>query len=508
MTSGFAGSPDPLHALIKSLNQNEKRYVKLFSTHGGKPKQYLELFDLMDAEEVYVEEEFRAKHEDKGVFRNLAANRKYLKDAILKAMRSYHDERNSQSKIYSLLQDFHFLQEKGLYKMANKRLRAAKKIATQRQMPLDQLRINELETAFEHEHTRSAQQLPAKINGLQQEQMELLKALQTSYLFTNTYQQMFIAYRKGMRKEIPDELLEKLERFQLGDFQEAPERYSFVTRLRYLQTKALIAECQGDQASFMNHSRLIVQLFEEDGRTKGEDLTDYLKVVSNYLTSCHQNDHYDEFPSLLERLKGYLASTRSQDQQTELEQAILLNESLFYMNTGQWEKAREVPPTVKVFLESCSAKVNKAREMILCYNCMMIWFFNEEWDKLKPWLNRILDELRTGFRKSAIHASLVLEVIYHFERENFELVPSLQRAARRRIEGPHYHALLQHVDRANKAAILDRKRHMERLSEYLIQQTRNPPAGAYTTGLVEMLLWARARVENISLVEAHRKYQL
>lgn len=112
---------DDLYQLIRSLNQSEKRYIKLVAkafTSKGTENQ-LALFDAFDRQQRYNEDKIRKDFEDKIPAKNFHVAKNRLYNLILKALYLYHLKSSDYQKINQLIYQSEILQKKGLYKQAD-----------------------------------------------------------------------------------------------------------------------------------------------------------------------------------------------------------------------------------------------------------------------------------------------------------------------------------------------------------------------------------------------------
>ena len=112
---------DDLYQLISSLNQSEKRYIKLVAkafTSKGTENQ-LALFDAFDRQQQYNEDKIRKDFEDRIPPKNFHVAKNRLYNLILKALYLYHLKSSEHEKINQLLYQSKILQKKGLYKQAD-----------------------------------------------------------------------------------------------------------------------------------------------------------------------------------------------------------------------------------------------------------------------------------------------------------------------------------------------------------------------------------------------------
>jgi len=131
-----------LFQLIKSLDRNEKGYVKKFtllhssgSAIGGSANStnYIRLFDAIDAMEEYNEPELKKKFKGEKFSTQLHVTKNYLYNFILKSLRTYSVRSTDSLKILADMQDAEFLIGKGHYEKALECIRSARVYASGRE---------------------------------------------------------------------------------------------------------------------------------------------------------------------------------------------------------------------------------------------------------------------------------------------------------------------------------------------------------------------------------------
>src|SRR6267143_6604241 len=98
-----------LFLLIKSLTKAEKRYIKVFSGGGKDDSIYQLLFDAIDQQKEYDEEEIRKIFKGDKFLDQLHVTKIYLSELILKALRNYNAKSNINSELLTLLGDIEIL---------------------------------------------------------------------------------------------------------------------------------------------------------------------------------------------------------------------------------------------------------------------------------------------------------------------------------------------------------------------------------------------------------------
>lgn len=120
-----------LHQLIKRMSMSEKRHFKLYSAGhiNGDSKNYLRLFDAIDKQEQYNEEEIKAGFEEETFIRHLPSQKNYLYQNLLESLNAYNKEKTFLSRHSNYLISIELLFNRGLFVQCLKLIRKAKKEA-------------------------------------------------------------------------------------------------------------------------------------------------------------------------------------------------------------------------------------------------------------------------------------------------------------------------------------------------------------------------------------------
>lgn len=118
-----------LFELIKSLTKNEKRYFRMFAMLQKGNKAYIRLFDAVDKQRIYDENELKSRIVSEGFKGQLAFNKHYLYNLIIKSLISFNQKRSPDIKIQSLISECKILFEKALYRKYFRTIEEAKKLA-------------------------------------------------------------------------------------------------------------------------------------------------------------------------------------------------------------------------------------------------------------------------------------------------------------------------------------------------------------------------------------------
>lgn len=127
----FYLSPDDLFTLVKTMTAGEKRYFRLQSSLYSGKKVYMQLFDLLDQQEILDESLLKQQLSSDSRTGNFSVIKKYLFVQILKALKNYGSYRDPDSDLNDLIETYKILQYKGMHRLSNRLLMQAKKKAYQ-----------------------------------------------------------------------------------------------------------------------------------------------------------------------------------------------------------------------------------------------------------------------------------------------------------------------------------------------------------------------------------------
>ncbi|HWY38137.1 MAG TPA: hypothetical protein VNY73_06230, partial [Bacteroidia bacterium] len=108
---------EELHQLIKSLNMSEKRYFKIHSTRHiiGETNNYIRLFDAIENQEIYNEEEIKKKFEGETFIKHLPSEKHYLYNHILESLNAFYKEKTFLTRSSNTLISIEILYNRGLF---------------------------------------------------------------------------------------------------------------------------------------------------------------------------------------------------------------------------------------------------------------------------------------------------------------------------------------------------------------------------------------------------------
>jgi hypothetical protein len=497
---------DHLYLLIHSLTRMEKRYFKIDSNRqaAGEGKNYIVLFDLLDAMPVYDQELLKAGLEKEGIGGNISALKAYLHKLILRSMRAFNSERSTANRLRETLMDAEFLIQKGLYQQATAALDRTRLDARGLGRSLTEIEVLGMEAhaILLQENLR----LPEQMDRVLAARDEAIRRFTLEADLQRIFLQLLARHRKHGNLRGEPQKSEVLALVAQVPADLVPDQLSAHAQTFYYYILVLKEECLGDPQSILTASRRHLQAWEADPMLAKEYPTNYRRALANHLAALFKADQFDAFPDVLQRLKAL--PPLHHDDEAEIFQNAAFYEFLYHLNRAALEEAAALVPAIERGLATYADRLNKSREISFCFNICLMYFFRESWSLALRWLNRLVNDRPSEQRLDIQQVLRIFELILHYELENQDLMESKLRAAARHYklyhaEEPLFAGLIDFFGKLLKAGRLEALRPETRALHARVsaipQQTRPP-------GILEFSLWLEARLNGDKLPDVLRKF--
>lgn len=495
---------DDCYELIKSLQPAEKRYFKLFaSQHGAKDaKQYIKLFDAIDAmppNTGYDELKLKRRLKDAVIIRNLPTMKNYLIQLVMKALRNFYSENSIESKLYELLQNEKILKEKRLNDLRKKTLKKAKEMAYEYE------KFNLLLEIIYREYDLNREMNQKDLKRLHidavKEERNLLDLLENEFDYREMGDFLFIQQRTESYIRDP-KFLESLERLAHSELLTGNKQpTTFRSKLHYYRSLSLLAKFRKDEERSWEYSKMVLQLYRENRHMLDSNLTNYKMALNNYLGSCHRLQKYNEFENILNEMKSL--PSLSFDDEGEVFQNSEFYKLLYFLNTKQIDRAKEMIVEIENGLNLYKKKINDARVIAFYYNFAITFFMAEDFNKASNYCAQII-AFKTPVRNDIRYTIRLLDMICHFELGNTLYLSSLIRNNKRYLQKDERYfqfekkiceSLIKLTKSTDKSQEIE---HLLKLKDKILELKMSSENNILTD---ELLIWIESRKSNRSINE-------
>ncbi len=415
-----------LFLLVKSLNKNEKGYFKKFASINSKKGEgnYLRLFNCLDAMEQYDEKQIRKTFAGEKFLSQLNVTKLYLQKMIIRALRNYHSDSDTDIERLHLLIEAQMLIKKQLYDSAHRVLKNLIEKSKEVEASLTYLYGLQLDYQILIRKGQYTEMLSAAKQKLDSETEELAKYQNLcDYRFLQA-QSLSITQIEGYTRNESRKQMQELMNDSL--LRDASKPKSFMASLhRYeILLKCYLKTGNGEKA--YQCAKEMLKLFDDNPTRKKITPYNYFVTLNSLGNRCISTYRYEEAKKYIEIGESLLhkESIKLSDSQ-RFEIAIQMAEKKMIAcgGTRDFEEGIECE---KRLVEIVKNKPVRAEfEVTMKYFAAVCYFGLGKYDEALDRINFIIHEKRAAVRKDLQLSAYILNVLLHHELGNNSLTTRL-----------------------------------------------------------------------------------
>lgn len=424
---------EALFDLVKSMSKSEKRYFKLMSSRHtiGDENNYVRLFDYLDRQPVYDEEEVFAYFKGEAFLNRFSITKKRLYDHVLSALDSFHAGASVEAQLYKMLHSADILFDRSLYEQSRRVLRSAEKLAVRYEKQSIVLLIASkqkrlLETAGYLEVENES------FSELIQKEQQALDSIQLYNLIWGVKSKLFAQLsRKGVARSAE----EKASYSDLcADLLQRTEIEQPSIECRYLLHHTLSAYyyAVGDSTHSLFHLQQNLELFETE---EGGQMIEPNKQVSAYTNAIYVSDKLGQHKDsvlYLARLKKLASQLEcSEDLSIKLFSSVSSIEISLCLRRGDFDSARKIAQEIEMRLKDYGDKIVPIRRAFLEFKMAVYFMGSGDFSNALRWVNRILNSSELDKTEDLIGFTQLLHLLIHIELKHDQLLPYALKSAQR-----------------------------------------------------------------------------
>ncbi len=416
-----AGTKD-LFWLVKSLTKSEKGFLKVYIARRsprGDNLIYLRIFERMERQDQGTYDE-KALIRETGIKPSRLPNLKnYLSGLILQSLRELYSKHTVTGLIRGWIADAEILYKKALYKQARKIITRVKHLAYAHEKWILLLEILHWERRLVTAETYTYS-LDNQLTSLIDEEKRILSKLSATGEYKALSEKIFVLLKKyGEPRNMAT--AEEFRKILRNPLLKTSDKSLPVEARYYLYfILANLYYGLGDKQKDYIYRKKIVELSDSSPEWIRENTEQYTGQLNNLLISQTTLRKYAEILSVVKKLRALPA--RSVITQANIFASASFYELNVYIDTGDFAKGIPLIPGIEKELLKYSAKINKAKELLLYYNCACIYFGTGEYNRALHWLNKILNDTPVQLRQDLYCVARVLSLIIHLELHNISLL--------------------------------------------------------------------------------------
>lgn len=503
-----------LFDLIQSLSKSEKRFFKLSSSLQSGEKNYLKIFDYIDRQKHYDEEEIKAAFEGETFIKHFPSEKNHLYKLILKSLRSFHSDRTISSVLKQEIKNVEILYKKALFKECNKFVSRAKKQAIQHEKFYYWFELLSWEKLL-LEEAYEAGKFDKDLDALIAEEQDVIDKLRNLAEYQMLYSRINYLYRSGgfSKNEEERNEVDKIRNHPLIKGKNTALSSRAASICYYVQ--GLCAATNRDyQTSFVKFNR-VKQILDNNPLIKKDLSKRYVRTLKNLLYCYIDGNQLNEAEDLigemraLPKLKGF----ESIDVQVKIFTSSYIAELMICDRRGTYDRSLRVAEEIIEGMERFGQKVNKEQQIVFYYNLTYVYFGAEQFSKALRFLNILLNDNEQVLRQDIYNFSRLFNLIIHFELGNYDLLEYVIKSTSRYIKKQNKdyeveHLIIRYVKKLTKLDTREEHRTVFLKMEEDLQKAFQNPNERVVLQYFDYLSWVQSKIKGVSFAEAVQQRQL
>ncbi len=421
-----------LFDLIRSMSRSEKRFFKLNSSIQKGEKNYLRLFDAIDAQNEYDEEAIKEKFKGETFISHLPSEKNHLYKHILRSLRLYHSDDSATAQVQEELKNVEVLYRKRLFKEAQKFLNRARKLAERYEKFNQLLDVIGWEKALLQE-AGDTQKKTGSMDDLVMEEKATMEKLRNLADHRILYSKMHFAFKSGgfVRSEEEKQVVQDILEDPLLQSEERALSSRATTLYHYIRGYCYSAELEREKA-FQEFSR-VREILDEEEQFR-EDLPHrYIDTTRHLINYRIWKKDFGKAEDLIEELRklSKKKAFQSVNLQIRIFEILANSELLIIDQKGEHHRVEKTMSWIEKGLEAYQDKMNKEQQVLLFFNIAYLYFGAGDRSKTIAWLSNIINDKDDKIRRDIRSYARLFNLIVHYEQGNKELLEYLIRSTYR-----------------------------------------------------------------------------
>jgi hypothetical protein len=421
-----------LFSLIKSLTKSEKRFFKLNSALQAGDKNYLKIFDFIEAQHKYDEEDLKEAFKNETFIQHLPSEKNHLYKLILKSLRSYYSEQSVSSILKQEIKNVEILYNKALYRECNKFVKRAKAMAAEYEKFYYHYELINWEKKLLEEAYESGI-FDQNLDELIKEESEVIEKLRNLAEYQILYSRINYIFRSGgfTRNETERKVVNEIADYHLIKGKNTAISTRATTICYYI--KGLCSASTRDYEDALINFRKAKSVMDRQPKIRDDIQQRYINTLS-FLLNCYIDVHdFKNAESILEELNALLDNKAfdSPDSRVRIFTATYIGKLQLYNRQGNFERALELEPVIEKELLTLEEKINKEKHLLFNYNLAYTFFGTGDYRRALKYINVVLNDNEKQLRQDIYSFSRIFNLIIHFELNNHDFIEyDIKSAAR------------------------------------------------------------------------------
>lgn len=497
-----------LFKLIKSLTKSEKRFFKLSSSLQIGDKNYLKIFDFIENQSIYNEEELKDEFKNEVFIKHLPSEKNHLYKLILKSLRSFYSEQSISSILKQEIKNVEILYNKALYRECEKFVIRAKQLANSFEKFYYWFELLSWEKKLLEEADES-NDFAINLDILVKEEEMVISKLRNLAEYQVIYSKINMIFRSGgfTRTNAERKVVDDIADYHLIKGKNTALSTRSASMCYYI--KGLCAATNRDYESsyqFFNKTREILDINPDIKADSGQR---YIMTLSHLLRCYIESRDFHQAKGLIQDMRNL--KDKKGFNSTDLIVKIFTNsynlELKLLHSQGEFKKSVELIPEIERLQEEYGDKVNKEQDVLFLYNKAYSYFGIGDFKKALSYINIVLNDNEQNLRQDIYSFSRLFNLVLHFELENYDFLEYIIKSTNRYLNKQDRafeveNVCIKHIRKLSKSFhSTDRVIILEKMKDELEQLLKDQNERAVLE-YFNITAWTTSKIYKISLSEA------
>jgi hypothetical protein len=420
--------------LVKSLSATEKRHFKLTVKKYSGQKDYLDLFDIIDGEEIPD----AVQIENRLILCNAKTSIEHVSRYLIKSVTDcLIESRMEKDSFFQLLQGImriKVLQERALPEEAYRLLRKTRAQATQKQ----QHDIELMTYRAELDYLTSLDFYGVDEKLLIETQMrarEILKNMNHIQDHHSLYE--MIKYRLTYSGKISSEdEKKKMNDLMLSEMVlvSGKSKKFFTAQKLHLLFQSIYFSNIGDHQTALKVFQSLCTLLEQNLGLLGSPPTDYLSTINGIIDSLLTLKKYDEINYYINKLKELDENNYPENFSYQVRKSVAAVEMAVLVNLKEYKAANTYMLLLPAGVLKSYRMANEEKQWEVHFYCALTCFGNNDLKKAHAYLGETINFHKSQPQLLICKASRLLNIILYYERGDVDYIGYEIRAYSRQFK--------------------------------------------------------------------------
>jgi len=412
-----------LFVLIKSLNQAEKRYFRLWEQkNGASSTKYFKLFEEIEKQPEFDDMKLleRIPEIKSAQLSNLKA---HLYRRLLQSLRQFEQDKTDEIQLRELIDYVQVLYNRGLYWQCEDIVaKTHKKIEKSGHLELKLELLKWEKLVLKRTLGQSYQQ---KIKRIVSEVADTNKKINLINKITNLAVELNAIYLKWgyirndqQFKEVISLFNRKLPKYQ----EENLSLYEHLSLYRLLTNYYNFLE---EHEHARHYALKWLQLYDDHPEMKVSQMDDYLQALNQIMIIEYKRFAYKDFMKHRRRLRAIgrqYHKHKNLNIRLRIEKYIYVHEFNRIFMLGDFQIGVRLLSKIGEDLDAFIDRSDEHSRVVLYYKIACLYVGNSQFSEALEWLNRIQDETQEDLREDVLSFARILSLICHYELGHTEVL--------------------------------------------------------------------------------------